>query len=63
MAGRFADEVEQGKHGDVTQVTVLVETADKLTRESWGEMPSGYELMGILEAAKLSVFHDDLDGE
>jgi hypothetical protein len=63
MARRFADEVEQGLHGDVTQVTVLIETADKLTRESWGEMPSGYELMGILEAAKLSVFRDDVADE
>ena len=59
-ARRFADDVDAGKHGDVTSVTILIETATGLHRESWGEMPTGYELMGILEAAKLAVFTDDI---
>ena len=62
MARKFADEIEAGEHGDVTSVTVLIETAGSLHRESWGEMPSGYELMGLLEAAKLAVFSEDDDG-
>jgi len=57
-ARRFADEVEAGEHGDVVQVTVLIETVDRLKRESWGEMPSGYELMGIFQAATLAVFSE-----
>ena len=57
-ARKFAGEIEAGEHGDITSVTVLIETATSLHRESWGEMPTGYELIGMLETAKMSVLAD-----
>lgn len=58
-ARKFADELDAGEHGDVTSVTVLIETVGTLGRETWGEVPTGYELVGMLEVAKLGVLDDD----
>ena len=58
-ARKFADELDAGEHGDVTSVTVLIETVGTLSRETWGEVPTGYELVGMLEVAKLGVLDDD----
>jgi hypothetical protein len=58
-ARRFADEVESGSLGDVVSVTLLIESSDGLSRHTWGEVPSGYELIGMLETVKMAIIADD----
>ena len=60
MARRFADQVEAGEYSKPNRAIVIVERDDGLTILSWGQGLSAYELMGILEAAKLNVFAEDL---
>ena len=59
MARRFAEDVDEGKHGDITSVTLLIETGDGLKRESWGEMPSAYEIMGMFFAGAIGALLPD----
>lgn len=59
MARRFAEDVDTGQIGDVVSVTLLIETNEGLMRETWGEIPTGYELIGMLETVKLGVLRDD----
>lgn len=61
MARRFADDVDSGKLGDVASVTLLIESSAGLARETWGEVPTGYELIGLLETAKMGVWADNAD--
>ena len=63
MARRFAERIEAGEFGDVTRVTLLIENGEMQQRESWGDMPTGYELMGMLDAAKMAVFADMYDDD
>jgi hypothetical protein len=55
----FAEDVEQGTHGDAIGVISLVVTDDGVKICWFGEDYSHYELMGLFEAAKLRVFADD----
>jgi len=61
MARRFADDVDAGKLEDVVSVTLLIETSTGLARETWGEIPTGYELIGMLETVKMAVLADNGD--
>lgn len=47
--------------GDVVSVTLLIETSIGLARHTWGEVPTGYELIGLLETAKMAVLADNED--
>lgn len=60
MARRFADEVDAGRHGQVSRVILMVEDEDGIRVLGWGARDATpYELMGLFEAAKLRVFADD----
>lgn len=60
MARGFADEVDDGQHGQVNRVILIVEHEDGIKLLGWGERDcTPYELMGLFEAAKLRVFADD----
>lgn len=52
-ARRFADQHEQGKLGEPVRLIVVADLPDGVAISVWGDNASGYELMGILEAAKL----------
>ena len=59
-ARRFADQVEAKEQGDVQRVIALIQTEDGIGIAVWGDITnSGYELAGMLEAAKLRAFDDD----
>ncbi len=57
----FAQGIETGAHGDVAGAVAIVVQSDGCLKICWfGEDYSPYELMGLLEAAKLTVFSDDV---
>jgi len=55
-ARRFAEQLEAGSQGDVTRVIAVIETPEGITLGMWGDETNGYELVGILEAAKLHAY-------
>lgn len=59
VARKLGQRLDEGAFGDVITVVTLICTADGLAIHSWGENPSGYELMGMFESAKLQVFAED----
>lgn len=61
MARELASRLDAGEFGEVTTVVTLVASADGLSIHSWGHAPSGYELMGMFECAKLQCFAADAD--
>jgi hypothetical protein len=62
-ARRFADQLEAGEQGEPTRVVLVVETDEGLGLSIWGEIATGFELVGILDAAKMraheSIGEDD----
>jgi hypothetical protein len=52
-----------GEFGNVSTVVTLIAGPDGLSIHSWGDAPSGYEMMGIFECAKLQCFAADADDE
>lgn len=62
-ARRYADQLEAGEQGEPTRVIVIAELPDDLTISVWGENVSGYEVVGMLEAAKLRAYEVNLRGE
>jgi hypothetical protein len=60
MARRFAEQVDAGQYGGIARAICLIECEGGMPILVWGDETSHYELMGILEAAKLRVFADDL---
>lgn len=52
MARRFADDADNGKLGELVSVTLLIETDTGMMRETWGEIPTRFELIGMLEVVK-----------
>jgi hypothetical protein len=56
MARDLGRRLDDGEYGNVTSIVTLVASDAGLAIHCWGENPSGYELMGIFEAAKLQAF-------
>jgi hypothetical protein len=52
-ARKWADQVEEG----IERVILVTVTSDGIGLNLWGQNTSGYEMVGILEAAKLRA-HD-----
>lgn len=62
-ARRFADQFEAGLHGEPNRVIVVMESDEGIALSIWGDNVSGYELMGILEAAKFRAYDVNVCGE
>jgi hypothetical protein len=62
-ARRFADQFEAGQHGEANRVIMVVETDDGIGLAVWGENASGYEMLGILDAAKFRAYEVNVVGE
>lgn len=60
MARRFADDIDADTYGEPNRAIVIVETEEGLRILSWGENTTPYEMMGLLEAAKLTAFADNI---
>ena len=57
-ARRFADQLEEGVQGEPFRVALVIQSNDGLTISVWGESADAHQLMGLFEAAKLTVFAD-----
>ena len=62
-ARRFADQLERGEQGEPKRVILVLEHEDGIALVSWGENPTGYELLGILEAAKIRAYDANIVGD
>jgi hypothetical protein len=59
-ARRFADQLEAGEQGEPIRVIAVIELSEGIALCTWGENASGYELLGILEAAKFRAYEANL---
>lgn len=57
-ARKFADQLEAGEQGEPIRIIAVIQTDDGIALAVWGEIASGYELIGVLDAARLRA-HDD----
>lgn len=58
MAIEFAAKLKSGDYGEVTRAVILFESDTGLGIISAGEDRGGYHMIGLFEAAKMSVFAD-----
>lgn len=63
MARDLGERLDGNEFGDVVTIVTLIVTEDGLSIHSFGECPSGYELMGMFETAKLQCFADNVAGD
>jgi hypothetical protein len=52
-----------GEFGNVSTVVTLIAGPEGLSNSLMGRAPSGYEMMGMFECAKLQCFAADADDE
>ena len=62
-ARRFADQMERGLHGEPARIVVIIDSGDGVGLATWGENAGGYELLGILEAAKIRAYDANIVGD
>jgi hypothetical protein len=62
-ARRFADQLEAGEQGEPSRIIVVAELPEGLAINVWGENVNGYELVGMLEAAKLHAYEANVLGD
>jgi hypothetical protein len=55
-ARRFADQLDAGELPDLIRAIVVVHTPEGIGINVWGENSDGYELLGLLEAAKVRAY-------
>ena len=59
-ARRFADQLEQGEHGEPKRIVLIVDTPVGIALNLWGDNVSGLELLGLLEAAKFRAYEANM---
>jgi hypothetical protein len=59
MSRELGELFDEDAFGNVSSVVTLIVTDEGLRIKCSGENPSGYQLMGIFEAAKLQIFADN----
>jgi hypothetical protein len=62
-ARRYADQLEAGQQGEPVRAILISQFPDGVAISVWGENASGYETMGIFEAAKLRAYEANVIGE
>ena len=60
MAIGFIAEIEAGEHPGAYRALVLIEREGGMRIEAWGRPTSPYEVIGLLEVAKLNVYAERL---
>jgi hypothetical protein len=61
-ARRYADQLEAGEQGEPERVILVAILPDGIALSIWGENANGYEIVGILEAAKLRAHETNVLG-
>ena len=61
MARKFADAVEAGEFPDLGSATLVLDGTEGILTLHWGDCPTRYEAIGILETAKQVLVQDMLD--
>lgn len=59
-ARKFADQLEAGEQGEPTRVIVILDTPDGVALNLWGENVNGFEMVGLLEVAKLRAWENNV---
>ena len=63
-ARRFADQLETDEEGPrPSRVVVILDTPEGIALCVWGENANGYEMVGILESAKLRAHEAQVLGD
>jgi hypothetical protein len=62
-ARRFANQLEAGEQGEPTRLVIVAQHGDGVSTYVWGENADPHQMMGLLEAAKLTVFADLVVGD
>jgi hypothetical protein len=62
-ARRWAEQVVAGEQGEIVRALVVTETSEGIALSLWGDNANGYELMGILEAAKFRAYDVNVCGD
>jgi hypothetical protein len=55
-ARRFADQLQAGEQGEPIRAIMVLQLPDGIALSVWGENTTGFELLGILEAAKFRSY-------
>lgn len=63
MARDLGKALDNNEFGNVVTLVTLIVTDDGLSIHSFGECPSGYELMSMFETAKLQCFAEGVSEE
>jgi hypothetical protein len=61
MARKFADAVDAGEFPDLSTATLVLDGADGILTLHWGDCPTRYEAIGMLETAKQVIVQDTID--
>jgi hypothetical protein len=59
-ARRFADQLEAGEGPEPSRAILILDTPEGIALCVWGENANGYELLGLLEAAKMHAYEANL---
>jgi hypothetical protein len=60
---RFADQLEAGDIGQPTRLILVVDRPDGIAVTTLGENATAFEIMGLLEAAKIRAYEANIIGE
>jgi hypothetical protein len=61
MARKFADAVEAGEFSQLISATLVLEDGPDVVSFHWGDCPTRFEAIGLLEAAKQLILSDLID--
>jgi hypothetical protein len=61
MARKFADAVDAGEFPELATAMLVLEDGGSILTFHWGDCPTRYEAIGILETAKQVIVRDAID--
>lgn len=61
MARKFADAIDDGEFPLLETATLVLNDGGNVVTFHWGDCPTRFEAIGILEIAKLAIGYDALD--
>lgn len=59
MLRRTADEIDEGKYGDIIRLVAILDQPMGIGIQTFGENGSQFEIVGLIEAAKIRILADD----
>jgi hypothetical protein len=63
MARRFAEDLERGDYGEVNTILVVIDGPSTLEILNWGDNPTVFGAIGLLEVGKGHMVRMLLEGE